>query len=268
MTSHFCANSKFTVSLADGLAVEAVFYGSGTLCISSQAGCAVGCPFCASGRKGLQRSLSADELLAQLEAARQRGHRPLRVTLSGIGEPLHNAEAVEAFVETCRRERLPVSLTTTAAPLERLERFLHLPHNGLMLSLHAGSSATHRRLVPRGPDFEALWSLLDRALPTLPRRRRRKVGVNYLLLQGVNDSVQELETLAARLAPHPELTLHLLSCNPVPGSPFCSPAPSELSRLHALCRQQGLNARRPNRWRVRSEGGCGTLVAHGLPQGP
>jgi len=255
------SNRKFLVPLTDGLAVEAVWYGSGTLCVSSQVGCAVGCPFCASGRGGLRRNLSGGELLLQVEAARRLGAAPLRVTVSGVGEPLHNPAAVVAFIEACRRQRLPVSLTTTGAPLSLLRDFLSLPHNGLMLSVHAGTAATHRRLVPRGPGLEALWSLLAQALPALPRRRRRKVGINYLLLQGQNDSLDELSALAERLVPLPELTLHLLTCNPVAGSSYASPAPAQIDAVHELLSAKGLNVRRPNRWRVSAEGGCGTLLA-------
>jgi len=256
-------NRKFLVPLDDGLAVEAVWYGSGTLCISSQVGCAVGCPFCASGRGGLRRNLTADELLLQLETARERGAAPERVTVSGIGEPLHNPAAVAAFIEACRSQRLAVSLTTTGAPLPVLREFLRLPHNGLMLSLHAGSVLTHRRLVPRGPDYEALWSLLAATLPALSRRRRRKVGINYLLLQGCNDTPGELSALAARLRPLPDLTLHLLTCNPVAGSAFASPDAGEVDAAHGFLAAQGLNVRRPNRWRVSAEGGCGTLLYRG-----
>lgn len=254
-------NLKFLVPLADGLAVEAVWYGSGTLCVSSQVGCALGCPFCASGFGGLRRSLSADELLGQLAAARRRGVEPQRVTVSGIGEPLHNPLAVAEFIEQCRRQGLPVSLTTTGSPLTALRDFLMLPHNGLMLSLHAGTAATHRRLVPRGPDLEALWMLLEEALPALPRRRRRKVGINYLLLAGCNDSPDELAALAESLRRLPELTLHLLTCNPVAGSAFASPPQAAVDAAHAFLVARGLHARRPNRWRTLSEGGCGTLLA-------
>lgn len=256
-------NRKFLVPLSDGLAVEAVWYGSGTLCISSQVGCVVGCPFCASGRGGLRRNLTIEELLLQVETARLRGADPERVTVSGIGEPLHNPTAVAAFIEVCRSQRLPVSLTTTGAPLPVLREFLQLPHNGLMLSLHAGSAPLHRRLIPRGPDFEALWLLLAATLPALPRRRRRKIGINYLLLQGCNDTPGELSALAARLRPLPELTLHLLTCNPVEGSAFVSPAVLDVDAAHAFLVAQGLNVRRPNRWRVSTEGGCGTLLARG-----
>jgi len=256
-------NRKFLVPLDDGLAVEAVWYGSGTLCISSQVGCAVGCPFCASGRGGLRRNLTPDELLMQLETARGRGAAPERVTVSGIGEPLHNPAAVAVFIETCRRQGVPVSLTTTGAPLPVLSEFLHLPHNGLMISLHAGSALLHRRLVPRGPDYEALWSLLFATLPALPRRRRRKVGINYLLLRGHNDTPGELSALADRLRPLPDLTLHLLTCNPVEGSAFASPAAVEADAAYGFLSALRLNVRRPNRWRIAAEGGCGTLLARG-----
>jgi len=253
-------NQKFLVPLVDGLAVESVWYGSGTLCISSQAGCALGCPFCASGFGGWRRNLSLDELLLQLEAARARGVEPQRVTISGVGEPLHNPQAVAAFVDHCRRQRLPVSLTTTGGPLPVLRDFLLLPHNGLMLSLHAGTAATHRRLIPHGPDMEALWALLEEDLPALSRRRRRKVGINYLLLTGHNDSVIELSAIAKRLRHLPELTIHLLTVNSVEGSTFTSPSPLAVDAAHDLLAAQGLNVRRPNRWRTSAEGGCGTLL--------
>lgn len=254
-------NRKFLVQLVDRLAVEAVWYGSGTLCVSSQAGCSVGCPFCASGYGGLRRNLSAGEMFLQLDSARAEGALPKRVTVSGIGEPLHNPAAVSDFIEGCRRQGVPVSLTTTGAPLAGLRRFLSLPHNGLMISLHAGTAATHQRLIPRGPDFESLWSLLGEELPRLSRRHRRKIGINYLLLAGINDLETELILLCERMRPFPELTLHLLTCNPVPGSSFTSPPAQHVDAIHKLLADSGVNVRRPNRWRIQAEGGCGTLAA-------
>jgi 23S rRNA (adenine2503-C2)-methyltransferase len=262
--THPDSNLKFAVPLSDGLAVEVVYYGSGTLCVSSQAGCALRCPFCASGSRGLLRNLGAEEMAVQLEEAAQRGVQPKRVTISGIGEPLHNPGAVLAFMDECRRRRLPVSLTTTGGPLSTLRAFLPLAHNGLMLSLHAGSAATHRRLIPHGPDFEGLWSVLGEILPACSRRRRRKVGINYLLLEGENDSAEELSLLAERLRPFPELSVHLLTCNPVPGSPFASPPARQVAAIGAFLAGLGLNVRLPNRWRSRPQGGCGTLFIRTL----
>lgn len=257
-------NLRFLIPLEDGLGVEAVYYGSGTLCLSSQAGCGVGCPFCASGAKGLLRNLTLAELQHQLSWVRNQGIHPRALTLSGIGEPLHNAEVVRQFLCSSQVAGLPVSLTTIGAPLGRLEEFLLLAHNGLMLSLHAGLAATHRRLIPAGPDFGRLFALLNAIWPQLSRRRRRKIGINYLLLQGVNDSQQEMDALLERLRPFPELTLHLLSCNPVAGSSFVSPPAAMQQHWYQTLSAAGLHVRRPNRWRRQSLGGCGTLVArHG-----
>jgi 23S rRNA (adenine2503-C2)-methyltransferase len=252
-------NEKFAVTLDDGLAVEAVFYGSGTLCVSSQAGCAMGCPYCASGSKGLLRNLSSGEMVKQLEEAFRKGFSPLRVTISGIGEPLHNPTAVRDFLYFCRKRGLPVSLTTTGSPLPVLEEFLSLPHNGLMVSLHSGTAATHRLLVPRGPDFYLLCQTLARCMAKTSHRRRRKLGLNYLLLEGINDSLLEQTSLAELARSIPGVTVHLLSCNPVPGSLFRSPPETTFDSLHRLLRRQEVCARRANRWRQQAEGGCGTL---------
>ena len=207
------------------------------------------------------RNLSLDELNTQLAWARRQGVMPRALTLSGIGEPLHNASVVRNFLLINRAAGLPVSLTTIGAPLQRLEEFLQLPHNGLMLSLHAGLAATHKRLIPRGPDFLDLFALLKSVWPRLSRRRQRKLGINYLLLQAVNDSQQELDALQDLLRPFPEITLHLLSCNAVPGSDFASPAAAWQEHWYRSLLAGGLHVRRPNRWRRQSLGGCGTLVA-------
>ncbi len=252
-------NQKLLVPLEDGMSVEAVLYGSGTLCVSSQAGCAVGCPFCASGSRGLRRNLSAEELWRQVEAVRDTGGAPRRITVSGIGEPLHNAAQVFAFMRLCEGHRLPVSLTTTGGPVARFEELMGLHHNGVMLSVHAGAGETHRRLVPKGPRFEELMTCLWNTLPSLSRRKKRKIGLNYLILEGLNDSLQEVNGLLPLFESFPELTLHLLTCNPVPGSVYRSPCASAIDALHGALLDKGVNVRRPNRWRTRLEGGCGTL---------
>lgn len=256
-------NRKFIIPLADGLWVETVWYGSGTLCLSSQAGCALGCPFCASGRHGLQRNLTAEELHLQLEACRRAGIEPCRVTLSGIGEPLQNLDNLKSFLGDCVRLKLPVSLTTTGTPLARLAGLLDLPHNGVMFSLHAATEDVYRTLLPGGPGPARLREKLAELWPGLSGRRRRKLGVNYLLLERVNDQPEELAALASWLSPFPEMTLHLLLCNPVPGSPYRSPSPIQRDRVHAFFRRQGINVRRANHWRQQAEGGCGTLVLGG-----
>src|SRR6187401_2877447 len=113
-------NRRFRVELDDGTAVEAVHYRGDTLCISSQVGCAVGCTFCASGANGLLRPLSLEELWQQIAEVRARGLTVTRVTVSGVGEPLHNHRALFALIERCRRAQIAPSVTTSGGPLERL----------------------------------------------------------------------------------------------------------------------------------------------------
>lgn len=255
-------NHKLCINLEDGLVVEAVYYPSGTLCISSQAGCAVGCPFCASGSRGLRRNLTFNELRLQLAAARSVGHYPQRLTVSGIGEPLHNPAAVTALIDEAGRGGLPVSLTTCGGPIRYLWDFLHLPHNGLMLSLHAGHDSTRRRLVPGGPLLGALQQELVAAWNTLSVRSRRRVGFNYLLLDGLNDTAEELVALRDWLAPFPEATLHLLD-PAAGGTPGFRPSPRR-EECYLWLRAQRRQVRRGNRWRTLGVGGCGTLFVRSL----
>src|SRR5262245_48063630 len=138
-------NERWLVALRDGSRVECVLYRGDTLCVSSQVGCAVGCVFCASGQNGLGRPLTLAELVGQVAAVRGLGRLVRRVTLSGVGEPLHNAQPAAAFLDYCRSERLPLSLTTSGGPLPRLREWLHAPHNGLTLSVHAGSESVRAR---------------------------------------------------------------------------------------------------------------------------
>jgi len=254
------ANLKFAVPLRDGYAVESVLYGHGALCISSQVGCAVGCPFCASGARGLIRNLGPDELSQQVDAVRMRGYALRRITVSGIGEPLHNRRNLEIFLNRSRKERLPVSVTTTGSPLRDLPWLLHQHHNGVMISLHAASAELHRKLIPLGPSFNALWDLLREEWPLLSTRRQKKVGINYLLLEGVNDSDDQMERLSTLLRPFPEMTLHLLTCNPVSGRNWRSPNPPRIKEVFRMFKERGCNVRTANNSRQKAEGGCGTLL--------
>lgn len=256
-------NRVIPIKLADNFVVEAVYYGSGTLCISTQVGCAVGCPFCASGAKGFFRNLSLDEVLVQIESARKECV-PERITLSGIGEPLHNWKVAKQIIESLD---LPVSVTTTGYPFNRLRELLSSPHNGVMLSVHSAIPVTHKQLVPRGPDVDELFQVLREEWGKLSRNKRRKVGFNYLLVDGVNVSNVELEAMQNWMSHFPEATLHLLLCNNVDHANFRSPSDDRLQDIYRQFREKGINTRRANNWRRREDGGCGTLMVRGLSEG-
>jgi len=253
-------NVRFVCALDDGARVEMVLYRGDTLCISSQVGCAVGCPFCASGANGLYRPLSLDELTGQIGAARERGHAIKRVTVSGVGEPLHNHENVSALLSQARAERIGLSLTTSGGPLPRLREWLRKPHNGLTVSVHAGTEGTRARLVPRGPPLGELFEVLAEEVPALTRARRKKTALAYLAVAGENDSDDEVDAFSAR-ACKTGLAVHLYAFNPVPTSGLRPVSRTRYEEIYASMVRTGLVVRMGSSARTETNGGCGTLVA-------
>lgn len=244
-------NLIIPVTLSDGLTVEAVWYPYRTLCISTQAGCAVGCPFCASGRLGLARNLTYDELIAQTDKFSDFD----RVTLSGIGEPLDNFDTVMRFIND---SGFKVSVTTTGRN-DALKRLMMLDHNGIMISMHAGYETTHKKLVPKTRTLDEIFADIDAVWTEMSVRAKKRVGFNYLLVEGVNDSDVEIDAFISRVSDYKEASVHLLHLNHVDKSPFKSPLEAGRDRVYDRMRAAGLNVRRANKWRKQDEGGCGTL---------
>ena len=257
---HSAFNQRFIAEVADGARVECVLYRGDTLCISSQVGCAVGCPFCASGSRGLARPLGYAELTGQIEAVQQLGHTLARVTVSGVGEPLHNHSAVWSLLEHCQRARIGLSLTTSGGPPARLAQWLHAPHNGLTLSVHAGSEPVRARMVPRGPSLHDMFELLAGELPRMTRRRRKKTALAYLLCADQNDSAEELAAFAARALPL-GLRVHLYAYNEVASSEFRRTARTRYEAAYQQLTAAGLRVHMSSQARLEDNGGCGTLVA-------
>ncbi|KIG16265.1 Ribosomal RNA large subunit methyltransferase N [Enhygromyxa salina] len=261
-------NRRYVVQLEDGAAVESVLYRGDSLCVSSQVGCAVGCPFCASGANGLSRNLELDELIGQVEAVdaaiadQGAGFGVRRVTVSGVGEPLHNP-AVPKFVSWCRARSTPASITTSGGPLRRLGEWLSddaPPHNGISLSIHAGNESTRARTVPRGPALDPLFELLRERVPSISGARRRKLALAYLLLADLNDDDDELDAFLRRAEPL-GLKIHLYSYNPVPTSTQSRTNEARYEAAFERMRARGLDVRRSSQARIEDNGGCGTLVA-------
>ncbi|ADD67943.1 Radical SAM domain protein [Denitrovibrio acetiphilus DSM 12809] len=247
-------NVLLPLELSDGFCLETVYYESGTLCISTQAGCRMACPFCASGRVGLKRNLSSDELFTQVEL--HKGNDIKRVTLSGIGEPLDNFEVVKEFI---KKSGYPVSVTTSVPDTEKLKELLKLSHNGVMLSFHAGFDETRKKLIPKACQLDEIFHAVSEVWSEISVNKRKKVGFNYMLLDGINDSAEELDAFAGQVTNFKEVTVHLLVCNDVSGSSFKSPSVCVFTDAYELLRNNGLNVRRANNWRKSSNGGCGTL---------
>ncbi len=258
------SNRRYVVELDDGATVEAVLYRGDSLCVSSQVGCAVACPFCASGAKGLDRGLRCDELIDQVELVQAAADtRVARITVSGVGEPLHNHREVSEFVYWCRARATPASLTTSGGPLQRLREWLDPdgpPHNGISFSIHAGREHTRAAAVPNGPALGPLFEVLADTLPRMSSSRRRKLALAYLLLADVNDTDDEIDAFLERVLPL-GLKVHLYRYNPVPTSTQRQLGEGRYNDVFERMRAAGLHVRRSSQARIEDNGGCGTLVA-------
>jgi 23S rRNA (adenine2503-C2)-methyltransferase len=236
-----------------------------TLCVSSQAGCAMGCAFCATARLGLVRNLTPGEIVGQVRAGmRLAAPRPLtNVVFMGMGEPLANYEAVRTALEVLTAEwghaisprRITVSTVGLAAMIPRLvaETRVHLA-----VSLGGTTDAQRARLLPvarRHPLAELLGTC--RALP-LPRRQR--ITFEYVLLGGENDDVADARRLVSLLHGL-RAKVNLIPFNPFPGAGFV-PSPRErLLAFQRVLRAHGVNATiRESRGRD-IQAACGQLAA-------
>lgn len=247
-----------------------------TVCVSSQVGCAVGCPFCATGLSGLQRNLTAGEIVAQVlyfaREARLRECPEARITnvvLMGQGEPLANFGAVWRAVELLSSPEAfglgarHVTISTSGlAP--RIRELAEKPLQvGLAISLHAPDDELRNRLVPvnrRYPIAELMGAVREYVA-----RTNRRVTFEYAMIDGVNDSAGQATKLAGLLAgtlSH----VNLIPLNPVEGSPF-QPTPwPRLLAFQETIRRAGIPCT------VRTERGdpidaaCGQLRARKLGQ--
>ncbi len=249
-------NTLFLFELEDGHSVEAVHYRGDTLCVSTQVGCALRCAFCASGKPGLLRNLSPGEIVGQYRLVSLL--KPVkRIAVAGIGEPLMNWESVKEAFWLFKGEGLKVSFYTTGHPAKHLPELLSLPHNGVTISLHSLREEIRKRLIPHGGSLEELLGTLRETLKELPRRKKRKVGLGYLLLKGVNDSEEELKDLG-KLARELGTGVVLLYYNRV--SEFLPVSSEEYERAFLLLRSMGVRVTLSTRFRKDKLGGCGTLL--------
>jgi 23S rRNA (adenine2503-C2)-methyltransferase len=238
--------------------------GRRTVCVSSQAGCGLGCTFCATGQMGLLRNLDAFEIVAQvLWAGSVFGARPTNVVFMGMGEPLANYDAVVEAIRSIHDDvgisarRIVVSTVGLVPGIERLARE-PLPVT-LALSLHAPDDETRSRLVPlnrRWPVAECL-----RAARAFRAAHGRRVSIEYALIDGVNDRPWQAEALA-RLLRGTDMHVNLIPLNPTPG--FGLPASRRVGAFAAELRARGVNVTvRDTRGRD-IDAACGQLAVRTL----
>jgi len=218
--------TKVLFALDGGYTVESVlmrYPSRSTLCISSQVGCPIGCPFCASGQGAFGRNLKAHEIVDQaLEANRRllaEGRRLTHVVFMGMGEPLMNTNAV-----------------LKAARLMRDE--IGIPMRHVAISLHAARNDLRDELVPINRRYPL--EVLLPAARSFAERTGRRVSYEYVLLAGVNDTARDARELGERLDRR-LAHFNLIPFNPVDDTPYTAPTPREVRRFAAAVAATGLN---------------------------
>ena len=226
---------KWLFDVGGGNAVETVFIPEtdrGTLCVSSQAGCAVGCRFCSTGHQGFSRNLTTAEITAQLWFAEHRLRKQLNlvdgqraidnVVMMGMGEPLQNYDALVPALRTMlsdhayglSRRRVTVSTSGVVPMIDRLRQDCPV---ALAVSLHAPLNALRDSLVPLNRKYP-IDELLDACTRYLEAAPRDFITFEYCMLEGVNDTPELAQQLVSLLKARVPCKINLIPFNPFPAS--------------------------------------------------
>jgi 23S rRNA (adenine2503-C2)-methyltransferase len=241
-----------------------------TQCISSQVGCAMGCVFCASGVAGLKRHMSAAEIVSQVLLGRTllEGEERIRnVVFMGMGEPLHNYESVaRALVLLTHpdgiglsKRRVTLSTSGLVPQIDRLGREFD-GQIALAISLHSVSDARRSEIMPinRKHGLAELMACLAR----YPMPKRRRITIEYTLIEGVNDSLEEADALVRLLSRVPA-KVNLIPMNPISGSDLGAPDASRVSAFQKRLFDRGLPAFVRKQRGAEVDAACGQLALHG-----
>lgn len=243
---------KWLIRMHDGNSIETVFIPEdrrGTLCVSSQVGCALACRFCSTGTRGFNRNLSVAEIIGQVWTAfRALGYRHgddrivTNVVMMGMGEPLLNGDNVIAAMDLMLDDhayglawkRVTVSTAGIAPAVAELATRSPV---SLAVSLHAPTDELRSRLVPLNRKYP-LDQLMAACRQYLKDTHRRHITFEYVLLAGVNDSSTQARQLA-RLLRGIKAKVNLIPFNPFPGSEYRPPDQATIDRFHAILTAAG-----------------------------
>jgi 23S rRNA (adenine2503-C2)-methyltransferase len=257
-------SARLLVELADGQTVESVLLPREGVCVSTQAGCAVGCVFCMTGRSGLLRQLGSAEIVAQVVLARSR-RAVKKVVFMGMGEPAHNLDNVLEAIDLLGTEggighkNLVFSTVGDRRVFERLSQATVKP--ALAISLHTTDAALRQRLLPKAPD------ITPTELVELGEAYARSTGYpiqyQWTLLEGINDTDAELEGIARLLAGKYAI-MNLIPYNPVDGFDYRRPSGERATEMARNLHRHGILTSLRQSAGQDVEGGCGQLRARTL----
>ena len=269
---------KRLVELADGQLIETVLMlydpredarGRATVCVSSQAGCAMGCTFCATGQAGFDRNLTTGEIVAQVidfaREQRRSGGQPItNVVFMGMGEPMANYGAVWAAVErltdadgfNMAARHITISTVGHVAGIHRLaDEGLQV---GLAVSLHAPNDELRQELIPTASRYPL--AEIMRACAHYFERTHRRVTFEYCLMAGVNDSVEQAQALG-ELVRSLNCHVNLIPVNPTPDDRIRRPSRSATLAFERALRERGVACTVRVEKGVEISAACGQLRA-------
>jgi len=238
---------KWLLDVSAGNAVETVFIPErtrSTLCISSQAGCALECSFCSTGRQGFNRNLTLAEIIGQLWLANHclaadgdDARRVTNVVMMGMGEPLANFDNVVAAMHLMlddnayglSRRRVTLSTSGLVPQMDRLGDACPV---ALAVSLHASNDALRDKLVPINRKYP-LKQLMAACLRYIEKAPRDFVTFEYVMLDGINDSVAQARELVRLVSPVP-CKINLIPFNPFPESGYVRSSDSNIARFRDI----------------------------------
>jgi 23S rRNA (adenine2503-C2)-methyltransferase len=260
---------KWRWALHDGRMVETVlmhYPDRTTVCVSSQAGCAMGCGFCATGQAGFERNLTTGEIVEQVvragAEARRGGRRLSNVVFMGMGEPLANLDRVWPAVERLHRDQglsarhLTLSTIGLVPGIRRLATE-SLPVN-LAVSLHAADDELRNELIPINRRYPI--ALLMDACRVWVASKGRRLSFEWALIDGVNDRPADAAALA-ELARSLHAHVNLIPLNPTPGWPTRGTAPAGVRAFGRLLTSLGVNATVRRNRGTDIDAACGQLAA-------
>jgi 23S rRNA (adenine2503-C2)-methyltransferase len=266
---------KWVMKMPGGSAVETVFIPEddrGTLCVSSQIGCALDCSFCSTGKQGFNRDLSAAEIIGQLwvaarswdEPGKKRERHVTNVVMMGMGEPLLNydnvVEAMNLMMEDnaygLSKRRVTVS---TSGVVPRIYDLAEVTDVSMALSLHAPNDALRNELVPINKRYgiDETLAAVNAYFSRLPDKR--VVTIEYTLMNQINDKEEHAHELAQLLKNTP-CKINLIPFNPFPNSGYERPSNNRIHRFKDILQQAGYNVTIRKTRGDDIDAACGQLV--------
>jgi len=266
---------KWVMKMPGGNAIETVFIPEddrGTLCVSSQIGCALDCSFCSTGKQGFNRDLSTAEIIGQLwvaakswdEPGKKRDRHVTNVVMMGMGEPLLNfdnvVEAMDLMLEDnaygLSKRRVTVS---TSGVVPRIYDLAEISDVSMALSLHAPNDALRNELVPINKRYgiEETLKAVNAYFGRLPDKR--VVTIEYTMMNQVNDKEEHAHELAVVLKQTP-CKINLIPFNPFPNSGYERPSNNRIHRFKDILQQAGYNVTIRKTRGDDIDAACGQLV--------